>query len=82
MSEIRQLYLLTIGDIWCIIVLKVVIKVKLFTTKEVAKMLKLSERTIKRKIESNEIKVIRVFGSVRISAEELKRLTGIEYKED
>lgn len=55
---------------------------KLFTIREVADMLRLSEITIKKKIAKKEIEVIRVFGSVRISAEELKRLTGIEYKED
>lgn len=55
---------------------------KLFTIKEFADILKLSEPTIKRKIKIGEIQTVRVFGSVRISVQELERITGIEYKED
>lgn len=55
---------------------------KLFTTKEVAEILKLSERTIKRRIATDEIKVVHVFNSIRISKEELERITGLKWKED
>ena len=55
---------------------------KLFTIKEVAGILRLSEITIKKKIAKKEIEVIRVFGSVRISVSELERITGMKYKED
>lgn len=55
---------------------------KLFTTKEVAEILKLSERTIKRKIATEEIKVVYIFNSVRIPISELERITGLQWKED
>ena len=46
----------------------------MYTTKEIAKMFKVSERTVKKWISDGEMKVVRVGGTVRISEEEIERL--------
>ena len=46
----------------------------MYTTKEIAKMFKVSERTVKKWIADGDMKVVRVGGTVRISEEEINRL--------
>ena len=46
-----------------------------YTVKEVASILKLSVRTLYTLIEKGDIKTVRIGNSVRITNEELKRIT-------
>lgn len=45
---------------------------KLYTTKEVAEMLKLNERTIKRYIKEGTLKAVRIGSAVRITEKAIK----------
>ena len=45
---------------------------KLYTTKEVAEMLKLNERTIKRYIKEGTLKAVRIGSAVRITEQAIK----------
>lgn len=47
---------------------------KLYTVKEVAELLKLSERTIWQYIEDGKLKKKQIFSNVRIPESELKRI--------
>ena len=46
-----------------------------YTVKEVASILKLSVRTLYTLIEKGDIKTVRIGNSVRITSDELKRIT-------
>ena len=45
---------------------------KLYTTKEVAEMLKLNERTIKRYVKEGTLKAVRIGSAVRITEQAIK----------